>query len=56
METPLLLITSFTLGYAAAVYTRPLVKTCLNRVEAEAARLKAQANALLAKSKAAGGQ
>ncbi len=49
-------IVSFALGYAVAVSTWPLIKRWVSGVEAEAAKLRAQADAMLAKAKSAGGK
>jgi hypothetical protein len=56
VETTVFVIVSFVFGYAAAVNSWPLIKTWVNGVEVEAATLRAQADALLAKSKLAGGK
>jgi hypothetical protein len=49
-------ITIFAAGYAAAIATWAQLKTWVNGAEAEAARLKSQADALVARAKAAAGR
>ena len=48
-----LFLVALAAGYVAAVFTWPKVKEVVNGAEAEAAALKAKAETLLAKAKAA---
>jgi type II secretory pathway pseudopilin PulG len=49
-------IAIFAAGYAAAITTWGRLKAWINGAEAEAARLKSQADALVARAKAAAGR
>jgi hypothetical protein len=51
MEPIVLLLAIFAAGYAAAIYTWPQFRAWINGAEAEAAKLKAQAEALLTRAK-----
>ena len=51
MEPALLLFAVFAVGFVAAIYAWPGLTAWVHGVEGEAARLKAQADALLAKTK-----
>jgi hypothetical protein len=51
MEPALLLFAVFSAGFVAAIYAWPELTAWVHGAEGEAARLKAQADALLAKTK-----
>ena len=55
METTVFLIVAFAAGYVVAVNTWALIRRWVNGIEAEADRLRTQADAMLAKAKLAAG-
>jgi hypothetical protein len=56
VETTVFLIVAFASGYVVAVNTWALITRWVNGIEAEADRLRAQADAMLAKAKLSTGK
>jgi hypothetical protein len=56
METTVFLSVGFASGYVVAVYTWPLIRGWVNGIEVEAERLRAQADAMLAKVEPSAGK
>jgi hypothetical protein len=56
MEPIVLLLAIFAAGYAAAIYIWPQLRAWINGTEAEAVKLKAQAEALLTRAKPFAGE
>lgn len=55
METAVFFIIAFASGYVVAVYTWAPIRRWVNGIEAEAEQLRAQADAMLAKTKLSAG-
>ncbi len=56
METTVFLIVAFASGYVIAVNSWALIRRWVNGIEAEADRVREQADAMLAKAKFSAGQ
>jgi hypothetical protein len=56
VETTVFLIVTFASGYVVAVNTWALIRRWVNGIEAEANRLQAQADAMLAKARFSAGK
>ena len=56
METAVFFIVAFASGYVVAVNTWALIRRWVNGIEAEAEKLRAQGDAMLAKAKLSAGR